>query len=282
MHFDFHFNAVSILWTLTFAALLVVLIVLMGRDRIRRFPWFTTSLVIIALRLLTARQLQGKLPPINMATISITLADVLGLVGLLVIIEMARRAFGKASRRAWTGWGLVLLAIGGVVLWKWGPWPNWKTVAFDTTIAKLQVMQMLAVKTSLLTHVLAILLGILVVAFGARYGAGWHSHVQRIMIGLSTASISQLGTQGVFEMIVRHTTIDSRAKYEHLTNLQEKFLNGNSVVYILVLIWWVVCLWIDEPGAPSAAAATDVADAAPGPSAANTAPAATAEDCGDA
>lgn len=282
MHFDFHFNAVSVLWTLTFAAILVVLIVLMGRDRIRRFPWFTTSLVIIALRLLMARLLQGKLPQITMATISISLSDVLGLVGLLVIVEMARRTFRKAGRVAWTCWGLVLLAIGGVVLWQWGPWPNWKAVAFDTTIAKLQVMQMLAVKTSLLTHVLAILLGLLVAAFGARYGAGWHSHVQRIMIGLSTASISQLGTQGVFEAIVRHTTIDSRAKYEHLANLQEKLLNGNSVVYILVLTWWIVCLWIDEPGASSAAAETAVADSLHGPDAANAAPAATAEDCGDA
>ena len=41
MHFDFHFTAISVLWTLTFAALLVLLVVLMGRDRARRFPWFT-------------------------------------------------------------------------------------------------------------------------------------------------------------------------------------------------------------------------------------------------
>jgi hypothetical protein len=24
--------------------------------------------------------------------------------------------------------------------------------------------------------------------------------------------------------------------------------NGNSVVYLAVAIWWIVCLWIDEPG----------------------------------
>jgi hypothetical protein len=249
MHFDFHFTALTILWTLTFASLLVLLVVLMGRDRARRFPWFTTSIVLVALRLLTNRLLHDKLPPITMGAVSITLANLSALVGLLVMVEMARHAFRKASPKAWLAWGLVLFAIGGIVIWKWGPWPNFKALAFDTTIAKLQFMQLLAVKSSLFTHVLAILLGILVVAFGSRYGAGWRSHVQRIMIGLSTASLSQLTAQGVFEIVVHHTTIDSRPKYEHLINLQEKLLNGNSVVYILVIIWWIVSLWIDEPGA---------------------------------
>jgi hypothetical protein len=254
MHFDYHFTAVSILWTLTFASLLVLLVVLMGRDRARRFPWFTTSIVLVALRLLTNRLLHDKLPPLTMAWVSITLADVSALVGILVIVEMARHAFRKASARAWAICGIVLLAIGGIVLWKWGPWPAWKAIAFDTVIAKLQFLQLVAVKTGLLVHVLSILLGILVVALGARYGAGWHSHVQRIMIGLGTASLSQLTVQAAFEIIVRHTTVNSQAIYDHLMTLQEKFLNANSVVYTMVLIWWIVCLWIDEPGLPGASA----------------------------
>jgi hypothetical protein len=265
MHFDFHFTAISILWTLTFAALLVLLIVLMGRDRVRRFPWYTTSIVLIALRLLVNRLLHDRLPPITMGGIAITLGDLSALVGLLVLVEMARHAFRRVSWKAWSAWGLVLLVIGGVVLWKWGPWPQRKAIAFDTTIAKLQFMQLVAVKTGLLMHVLTILLGILVVAFGARYGAGWRTHVQRIMIGLLTASVAQLSAQGAFEIIVRHTTVDSRAKYEHLMNLQEKLLNGNSAFYVLVLIWWIVCLWIDEPGEQT----TIVAEATgePGPAA---------------
>jgi hypothetical protein len=88
--------------------------------------------------------------------------------------------------------------------------------------------------------------------------------VQRIMIGLSTASLSQLSIQAVFEVIVKHTTIDSRAKYEHLMNLQEKLLNGNSAVYLLVLIWWIACLWIDEPGATSSTMAEEAGEPQPG------------------
>lgn len=265
MHFDYHFTALSIIWTLTFAALLVLLVVLMGRDRARRFPWFTASIVLVALRLLTNRLLHDRLPPITMGAVAITLADVSVLVELIVLVEMARHAFRKAGSRAWAVWGSILLAIGGVVLWKWGPWPQWKSLAFDTTIAKLQLMQLFAVKTGLLMHVLTILLGILVVAFGARYGAGWRSHVQRIMVGLSTASISQLSIQGVFEIIIHHTVVDSRAKYDHLMSLQEKLLNGNSVVYVIVLIWWIICLWIDEPGTERPAVAVDSQETLPAP-----------------
>ena len=52
------------------------------------------------------------------------------------------------------------------------------------------MLQLLAQKTGLLVDVLTIGLGLLVVLFGRRYGAGWRSHVQRILIGLSTASLS--------------------------------------------------------------------------------------------
>jgi hypothetical protein len=254
MHFDYHFTALTVLWTLTFAALLVLLVVLLGRDRARRFPWFTTSIVLVALRLLTNRLLHDKLPPLTMGAVSIALANLSALVSLLVSVEVARRAFKKASARSWLAWGFLLIAIAGGVAWKWGPWPSWKAISFDTTIAKLQFMQLLAVKSSLFSQVLVILLGIVVIVFGARYGAGWRSHVQRIVIGLSTASLSQLAAQGAFDFIVHHTTVDSRPKYEHLMRVQENLLNGNSAVYILVLIWWIISLWIDEPGSQNPAA----------------------------
>jgi hypothetical protein len=259
MHFDYHFTAVSVLWTLTFASLLVLLVVLMGRDRARIFPWFTTSIVLVALRLLTNRLLHDKLPQLTMATIAISLADISALVALIVLIEMARRAFKKAGTLAWAGWAVGLLALASVVLWKWGPWPAWKGIAFDTTIARLQFMQLIAVKAGLLVDVLSIALGLLVVALGRRYGAGWHSHVQRILIGLSTASIAQIGAQAIWEIIARHTTPHSQAEYQRVLGIQEKLLNTNSAVYVIVLIWWIVCLWIDEPGAPAAESANSEA-----------------------
>jgi hypothetical protein len=249
MHFNFHFTAVQILWTLTFAALLVLLVVLLGRVRIRRFPWFTTGIVLVTLRLLVNRLLHDRLPPITMGEIAITLALVSALVSLIILVEMARHAFRRASARAWIAWTLALLVVAALVVWKWGPWPNLRTVAFDTLIAKLQFMQFVAVKLGLLTDVLAVGLGVLVVAAGTRYGAGWRTHVQRIMIGLSTASLAQMAAQGIWQTIARHTTPHSQAEYERVLGIQEKLLNTNSAVYVLVVVWWILCLWIDEPGA---------------------------------
>jgi hypothetical protein len=261
MHFNFHFTAVQVLWTLTFAALLVLLVVLLGRDRIRRFPWFTTGIVLVTLRLLVNRLLHDRLPPITMGEVAISLALISALVSIIILIEMARHAFRRASARAWIAGTLALLLIAALVVWKWGPWPNLRVLAFDTLIAKLQFMQFVSVKLGLLTDVLSICLGVLVVAAGRRYGAGWRSHVQRIMIGLSTASLAQLAAQGIWQTIARHTIPHSQAEYDRVIGIQEKLLNTNSAVYLLVVIWWIVCLWIDEPGATRDRTVAEIAPA---------------------
>jgi hypothetical protein len=263
MHFNFDFSAVQILWTLTFAALLVLLIVLQGRERIWRFPWFTASIVVVALRLLSNRILHGRLPQLTMAATFIVMADMSALIGLAVVGEMALGAFEKVQRKTWIIWGALLLAAGATVVGFWGVWPAWKTIAFDTSLAKLTLLQLLAQKTGLLVDVLNIGLGLLVIAFGWRYGAGWRSHVQRIVIGLSTASLSQVAVQAIWQIIVRTAgQPHSQAEYQRVVDLQEKLFNANSAVYLAVVIWWIVCLWSDEPG-NSAPAETEVpADAA--------------------
>jgi len=44
----------------------------------------------------------------------------------------------------------------------------------------------------------------------------------------------------------------SREEYERILSLAGKVFNANSVVYLAVLLWWIVFLWIDEPGAAQA------------------------------
>jgi hypothetical protein len=248
MHLNFDFTAVQILWTLTFAAHLVLLVVLLGRDRARRFPWFTAAIALVALRLIASRLLFGRLPQLTLGAIFVILADVSAMVSFLVLVELARKVFGKARRTLWILWGLVLLAIGGVVLATWGHWPAWKTINPTTWMALLSLLQMFAQKVGLLTDVLTVTLGILVVSFGRRYGAGWRSHAQQIMIGLSTASLAQLSVQVIWQVIAKTAKPHSMAEYDRIVGLREKLFNGNSVVYLAVAIWWIVCLWIDEPG----------------------------------
>ncbi len=252
MHFNFDFTAVQVLWTITFAAHLILLVILLGRDRIRRFPWFTTAIVLVTLRLLISRLLYGRLPQLTMSAIFVVLADLSSIVGLLVVVELARRAFSRAPRRAWLITTVVLLAVGGCVLAFWGKWPAWKTLAVDNRMAVLGLLQLVAQKAGLLVDVLTIQLGLIVVMFGRRYGAGWRNHAQQIVIGLSTASIAQIAIQAIWQIIAKTAAPHSMEEYQRVVGLREKLFNANSVVYVLVLIWWIVCLWIDEPGAPSA------------------------------
>jgi hypothetical protein len=260
MHLNFGFSAVQILWTFTFAALLVLLVVLLGRDRVRRFPWFTASMVMMALRMVASRLLYGKMAPIVSSEIFLALALVAAIVSLLVVVEMARRAFSRAGRLAWITATLVLVAVGGVVVVLWGPWPSAKTLFAGSTLGVLRLMQLIAQKAETLADLLVIQLGILVVLFGRRFHAGWRSHVQQIVIGLSTAAIAQLGVRAIWQVIALHTTIHSQADYRRVMGLEDKFVNADSVVLLAALVWWIVCLWIDEPGSKAAA---DPAETAP-------------------
>ena len=261
MHLNFGFTAVQTLWTLTFAGLLVLLVVLMGRDRMRRFPWFTASIVLVALRLLASRLLFGRLAPIPMSAIFITLADVAALLALAVLIEVARQAFTAVKARTWIIGSVALLAVGVTVLATWGPWPAWKTMTGEGTMSLLRFMQLVAQKGDLLVDVLTVCLGVLVVLFGRRYGAGWRSHTQQLLIGLSTASAGQMSAQGIWQRIALTAVPHSQAEYEHIMGLREKIYNANNAVYVAVVLWWIVCLWIEEPWANPAEAAAEAAPA---------------------
>jgi hypothetical protein len=183
------------------------------------------------------------------------LAVVAAIAALLVVVEMARRAFSSASRVAWISATLVLLTVGGVVLAFWGPWPSAKTLFAGSILGILRLVQLVAQKADMLANLLVVQLGILVVLFGRRFHACWRSHVQQIVIGLSTAAMSQLAVRGIWQAIALHTTIHSQADYQRVMALEGKFLNADSVVFLGALVWWIVCLWIDEPGSKAAAPA---------------------------
>ena len=85
--------------------------------------------------------------------------------------------------------------------------------------------------------------------FGRRVQAGWRNHTQQILVGLSAAAIAQMAVQGVWQYIAKTAVPQSRQDYEHILGLRDHLLNANNAIYVAVMIWWIVCLWIDEPGA---------------------------------
>lgn len=256
MHPHFAFSTVEVIWTLTFAAQLVLLVVLLGRERMQRFPWFTASIVVVALRLLAGRLLTGRLhDQLTLAAIMIPLGDLGVVMGLGVLVEISRKAFRGVRRSTWIAGSIAMLAVGAVVLKYWGDWPAWKTMTADSKIALLLFLQLAGQKGELLVAVLTIPVGVLVALFGRRHGAGWRSHAQRIMIGLSTAAITQLSVQAILQAMFKHTAPTTRpeADHIHMYSVADKFVNANSAVYIVVLVWWIACLWKDEPSAPKTA-----------------------------
>ena len=264
MHFHLPFSTGDILWTLTFAGYLVLLVVLMGRDRIRRFPWFTISIVIMALRILTIRLLVRRLPELTLDTIILVMADVLGFVALLVVVEIARRAFGGVRRSTWIAGALALMVLGGVVLRFWGPWPSWSTLTAQSNMATLRLLQLIAQKATLLADVETIAISFLIVLLGSQFRAGWRSHTQQIAVGLSTASISALLVEVIWQTVLKTAQanpaiLQSVQEQKRVLALGPKLSNTNSTVYIAILVWWIVCLWRDEPG--GSAPAMDSSDA---------------------
>jgi len=248
MHFDWHFTAIQILWTLTFAAQLILLVVLLGRDRIRRFPWFTALIVATVLQLLSGRELYGRLPQFTLAAVLVAFSDVVAILGLLVIAELARKAFAGVSRPLFfvNFAGLLLVAAG--IMSMWGPWPSWKTLTAESQVATLRVLEFLAQKTQLLVNLLNVELGLMVILFGRNFKAPWKSHTQRIVIGFSTASLAGLAVQIIWQVAARTAAPHSQAELQRALDFRDRLFNGNRALDVAVLIWWIACLWIDEPG----------------------------------
>ena len=246
----------GILWTFTFAALLVLLVVLLGRDRSRRFPWFTTSIVLTAVSMLTHQLLphrleqsfSGLMLQIKAAEIFLPLADLSAIVSLLVAIEIARRAFQGAGRGIWIAGTTGLLIVGGIVLKFWGAWPSLKTMFAGSLISNLQLMGLFAEKTDLLASVLLVLVGLLVAIFGRYYKAGWHSHTQQIAIGLTMSSVALVIIRGAVQHVQRTAVIQSPQDSQRIQGLLRSFQTADGIIFFLVLIWWIACLWFDEPG----------------------------------
>ncbi|MGH9562919.1 MAG: hypothetical protein ACRD3S_15820 [Terracidiphilus sp.] len=269
MHFNFSTD--EVLWTLTFAGLLVLLVVLLGRDRARRFPWFTTSMVLLAVSML-ARQLlphrlaqsfSGMTLQIKAAEIFLPLADVSAIVSLLVAVEIARRAFRGVKRKIWIPVTIGSLAVGGVVLKFWGAWPSLKTMFAGSLISNLQLLDLFAKKTDLLAQVLVVLAGLLVVIFGHYYKAGWHSHTQQLAIGLTMSSVALLTIRGAVQHVQMTAVIHSQEDVERVQGLLRSFQTADGIIFLVVLLWWIACLWFDEPGTEDRDRGTESGDQEP-------------------
>ena len=70
----------------------------------------------------------------------------------------------------------------------------------------------------------------------------------QLAIGLSMASLSQLAIRGTLQHVATQITIHSQDDYKRVVGMIDSLTNSSGIIFIVVLLWWIVCLWIDEPG----------------------------------
>jgi len=254
---NFAFNTAQIIWTLTFAAQLVLLVVLLGRDRAKLYPIFTLATIAVTFRWLASRLLFQRLSPVAGNTVYLGLAVLVALANLAMLISLAHIAFKGAERKQRTIGTAVVGALAVAVVVLWGPWPAWTTFTGGGLIVSLRLMQLLAQRSDMLTGALAVQLAILAAVVGPRVGAGWRNRAQRLMMGVGVVGACQLTISGIWQYLATHTIPHNQDEYFRLLAVRDRLNNANSVVYILVLIFWIACLWADEPSsAPVAATET--------------------------
>jgi hypothetical protein len=242
-----HFTALEVIWTLTFAALLVLLVVLLGRDRARRYPFFTAGIVMAALEMLMRRLLASKLAPLTATKLFLALADLGFIITLLVVIELARRAFPRAARTAWIVAAVGVIAVAVATLAWWGPWPARETLTAHSLLAHLRLMQLLAEKGDLFNNLALIELTLIAIFTGRRFHAGWRSHARQLLTGYSVAALAQVAVRLAWEKLARAPQPSTEAEYNHHIAIQNRLLDANSLVYLVVVIAWIACLWFDDP-----------------------------------
>jgi hypothetical protein len=215
----------------------------MGRDRMRRFPWFSAAIAFTALQLMASQILIGRIPPMAAKQLFLSMAALTGFFNIMVAVEIARRAFGKVKRAYWLVGALAAIAVGAVVLATWGKWPPMEMLS---RMPSINVLQLIAQKALLLGNVEWAFVGLLVVLLGSRVGAGFRTHVQQIAVGLMTAAIAQMSFQAIWEHIARAAMTRPTDEQYKALQVGDKLFNANRVIYLLALIWWIVCLWRDE------------------------------------
>jgi hypothetical protein len=265
-----HFNVEQILWALILAGHLLLLIVLLGRDRISRFAWFTASIALSTVSLLANHLLHGKLTTIAFYWQSYTALGLDAILGIFVLVEFARRVFGREKiavlstatapapksvlvlkGRGWLGGILVTCAIAIAAVWAWGPWPTMQALKAEPAQLPLLIDVLIGMKAHLFMTILTVEVCLLLLIFGRRFGFGWRTHPQQIALGLSTNAIAFLIVQGITDIIKHTVHLTSREQYNRILHLLTNLENGRTALWFIVLIWWIIWLWRDDPTAPA-------------------------------
>src|ERR1700761_7008201 len=157
-----HLNIEQILWAMVLAAHLLLLIVMMGRERIARFRWFFAWITLSAATLVANHMLHGKLTTVAFYWQTYSALVIESILGVMVLLELARQIFssGRAGlivkANGWIGWTMVTVAIAAAAVWAWGPWPSKAALQAEKDQLPLLIVILIGMKGQLLVSILMV------------------------------------------------------------------------------------------------------------------------------
>ena len=201
---------------------LLLLAVLFKRKRVARFPWFTLLIIFYVVRsvgLVAALRFSGHPAPL-FASMIIDLADVL--LQCAVLAELAWNSLQPLGGIRRFTVPLLLLASGIVIVNRLAP-PG------HTTLRTVLILM------HFLLSVLMVEWAIVLAFLLCSLRLSWRSHVAVISFGFGVYSAALLAGGGYF------TTGREMRDYVFFSFFR-------IIVYLLIVLFWSISLWFEEPG----------------------------------
>jgi hypothetical protein len=209
-----------IIWVAGLLGHIVLLFVLFSRRRAAVFPWFTLLIGFYLLRsigLAATSHFTGH-PVHRLATQVIDLTDMCLQAAVLAELMWAALRPLNAGRQAMLS--LLIMASGMLIVIRVAP--------------PMHVWQRMAlVLIHFLLSVLMLEWAILLLFLLRPLRLSWRSHVAALSFGFGAYSLALLGGGGYFTV--------GRQMSDFVF-----FAFMRIGVYLLVLLWWIVCLWLPE------------------------------------
>ncbi len=201
---------------------LLLLAVLFKRKRVARFPWFTLLIIFYVVRsvgLVAALRVSGHPAPL-FASMIIDITDVL--LQCAVLAELSWNSLQPLGGIRRFTVPLLLVASGIVIVNRLAPPGH---TSLRTTLVLMHFL------LSVLMVEWAIVLAFLLRPFRL----SWRSHVAAITFGFGVYSAALLAGGGYF------TTGREMRDYVFFSFFR-------IVVYLLIVLFWAISLWFEEPG----------------------------------
>jgi len=250
MNITLPFNQLQIIWTLLFASQLVLLVVLIGRERTQRFWWFTASIAVSAVRELINLLLTGRISQVAFSAIYHFMAILAVLLTVFALVEITRNLFTASSLRTWTLLVASISFVSALCLYLLIPWSAQGNLDFHTQLGMLSVLHLVAICGQITAAIAAVVIGVAALFFAPRTKGFWSSHALKILAGFTTYSLVLISELVIGQWIstLAHATNLAFGDYERTNAILERLLNLPYIAMIIVQIWWIYSLWQDEGG----------------------------------